>query len=448
MGAERRGESASAAIAGALLFLLTALLGLQPLATDLYLPSLPAIGTQFDAAPIAVQSTLSVFMLAFAVFQLVVGPMSDRFGRRPIVLGGVAMFVLASIAGAAAPSLGWLIAARLVQAIGVCSAVLCARAIVRDLYAPEPGMRVLARVMGWMGVVTLLGPVAGGALQSLFGWRATFATLAAIGLIVLLVAARVLDETNTHRNARATHPGELVANYLSIARSATFRANALVATASYMSLFSFISGSSFLLIEVLAMPPALFGVAFGGITLGFMTGTLLARRFQALLGIAGTAAAGGVVSMIAGWTMAALALAGVEQVAAIVVPMFFMLIGHGLVQPSGQIGAISGFPRNTGAAAALLGFAMFISAAIAAWWVGASHDGTTLPLALTVAAITTLTAASGVRLLHAERRNGASGTTPAQPAAQAPSPTPKTALAPAPAPAAGTSAAPAQPSND
>ena len=410
MGADRRGESASAAIAGATLFLLTALLGLQPLSTDLYLPSLPAIGTQFGAAPIAVQSTLSVFMLAFAVFQLIVGPMSDRFGRRPIVLGGLAMFVLASIAGAAAQSLGWLIAARLVQAIGVCCTVLGARAIVRDLYAPEPGMRVLARVMGWMGVVTLGGPVAGGALQSLFGWRATFATLAALGLIVLLTAARVLDETNTHRNPRATRPSELLANYVSIAGSATFRAYALVATASYMSLFSFISGSSFLLIEVLAMPPALFGVAFGGVTLGFVTGTLLARRFQTRLGIVGTAAAGGIVSMISGWTTAALALAGVEQVAAIVVPMFFMLLGHGLVQPSGQMGAISEFPRKAGAAAALLGFTMFIAAAISGWWVGAINDGTTLPLALTVAAITTLTAASGVRLLRAERRNAGSGT--------------------------------------
>lgn len=404
MGAERRGESASAAIAGATLFLLTALLGLQPLSTDLYLPSLPAIGTQFGATPIAVQSTLSVFMLAFAVFQLVVGPMSDRFGRRPIVLGGLAMFVLASIAGAAAQSLGWLVAARLVQAIGVCCAVLCARAIVRDLYAPEPGTRVLARVMGWMGVVTLVGPVAGGALQSLFGWRAAFAALAAIGLLVLLTAARVLDETNAHRNPLATRPRELVLNYTTIARSRAFRAYALAATASYTSLFSFISGSSFLLIQVLAMPPALFGVVFGGVTLGFMTGTLLTRRFQPRLGIAATAAAGGIVSVLAGWTMAALALAGVAHVGAIVVPMFFVLVGHGLVQPSGQIGAISEFPRNAGAAAALLGFAMFIAAAIAGWWVGASHDGTTLPLSLTVAAITTLTAASGIRLLHAERR--------------------------------------------
>ncbi|HEY5633616.1 MAG TPA: multidrug effflux MFS transporter [Burkholderiaceae bacterium] len=404
------GPSANTAIAAVMLFLLTALLGLQPLSTDLYLPSLPAIGAHFDALPVAVQSTLSVFMLGFAVSQLVVGPMSDRFGRRPVVLAGLTTFVLASLAGALAPDLGWLVGARLLQSIGVCCTVLCARAVVRDLYEPEAGTRVMARAMGWMGLVTLTGPMVGGALQALLGWRATFAMLALVGGAVLVTATRVLGETNAHRNPKATRPRELGANYAAIARSATFRAFALAATASYMSLFSFISGSSFLLIDVLGLQPALYGVVFGSVTLGFMTGTLLTRRFEPVLGIAGTAAAGGAVSALAGWTMAALAIAGVASVPAVVVPMFFVLVGHGLVQPSGMIGAISGFPRNAGAAAALLGFAMFIAAAVTGWWVGASHDGTTLPLAITIAAITTLTATAGARLVRMEqRRKGLAG---------------------------------------
>lgn len=397
--------NATAVVSAGGLFALTGFLGLQPLATDLYLPSLPAIGRHFGETPAAVQATLSAFIAAFAFAQLLVGPLSDRFGRRPVALGGLALFLLASIAASAAPSLGWLVAMRVAQAAGVCCTVLCARAIVRDLYEPDAGTRVMARALGWMTVITLLGPVTGGLLQSAFGWRAAFVALSAVALVLLANAAIGLPETNRHRDRNATRPGPLVANYLTIARDPVFRAFALTATGSYCGLFAFISGSSFVLIEVLGLSPAGYGLAFGLVTLGFLPGTLLTRRLQPVLGVRRTAALGGAIAAAGGLTMAGLALAGVQSVAAIVAPMFVVLLAHGLLQPTCQMGALADFPRNAGAAAALLGFAMHLVAAALGAWIGASHDGTTLPLAATIGTIACLTALSSLRLLRAWPRS-------------------------------------------
>jgi DHA1 family bicyclomycin/chloramphenicol resistance-like MFS transporter len=384
--------SSHTAIAPALLALLVTFLGLQPLATDLYLPSLPALAADLGVTAAAAQLTLSVFIASFGIAQLFVGPLSDRFGRRPLVLGGLSLYLGASLLGALATSLAWLVLARGLQAIGVCCTVLCARAIVRDLYEPEAGARVMARALGWMTLITLCGPIAGGLVLQLAGWRAAFATLALIGCAVLAGAARRLAESNRHRNREATRLRPLVANYAAILRSRDFRAYALVVTGSYCCLFSFISGSSFVLIRVLDVAPATYGALFGCVTLGFLLGTLLMRRLQPRLGIAGTVRVGGLIAAAAGLSMAALALAGVQSVPAIVVPMFFVLAAHGVLQPGCQVGAIAAFPRNAGSAAALLGFAMHLAAALVGWWIGASHDGSTRPMALTIGAIGALTA--------------------------------------------------------
>lgn len=399
-GAAAQPGHAATAIGAGMLFLLVAFMGLQPLSTDMYLPSLPAIGAHFGASPMGVQATLSVFIAVFAIAQLLVGPMSDRFGRRPMVLGGLAVFLAASVAGALAPTLGWLVAARFFQALGVCCTVLCARAIMRDLYEPQIGARVMARAMGWMTAYTLLGPVTGGLLQSLFGWRAAFVALILMAVVLSAAALRMLPETNRHLNPAATRPSALLANYLQIVRNREFIAFTVPVIGSYGCLFSFISGSSYVLIGVLGVPPALYGLAFGFVTVGFLGGTLLARRLQARAGIRATVVAGGALLAAAGLTMTALAAAGVQTVAAVIGPAFFSLMAHGMISPTSQVGAIAAFPRNAGAAAALVGFAMHLAAAGIGWWIGASHDGSTLPLAATIGAIGLATAVLARRLLR------------------------------------------------
>ncbi|MEZ5604939.1 MAG: MFS transporter, partial [Burkholderiaceae bacterium] len=195
---------ASTDASAALLFLLTGFLSLQPLSTDLYLASLPALREHFAGSVSSVQLTLSAFLAGFALSQLIAGPLSDRFGRRPVAIGGCVLYVGASLAGVVAPSLAVLIGARVLQAIAVCCTVVCARAIVRDLYEAEAGARVLARALTWMGIVPIAGPVAGGLLQAGLGWRANFAALTLLGAILLAAALRTLPETNRHLDASAT----------------------------------------------------------------------------------------------------------------------------------------------------------------------------------------------------------------------------------------------------
>jgi DHA1 family bicyclomycin/chloramphenicol resistance-like MFS transporter len=395
-GAAPRADSG---IAPSLLALLTLFLGLQPLSTDLYLPTLPALAADLRASPADVQLTLSVFIATFAFSQLLVGPVSDRFGRFPVVTGGAALYLVGSLAGMFAPALSWLIAGRFVQAIGVCCTVLGARAIVRDLYEPEAGTRVMAHALGWMSLITLLGPIAGGLLQQWIGWRAAFAALSIAGAVLLVASLRALRESNRHRNPAATRPGPLLANYASIAGSRRFRAYTLTVTGSYCCLFSFISGSSFVLIRVLGLSPSLYGLAFGVVTLGFLAGTLLVRRLQPARGIVGTVRVGGALAAAGGLSMAALAMAGVQSVPALVAPMFVVMIAHGVLQPTCQVAAIAAFPRNAGAAAALIGFTMHLAAALVGLWIGASHDGTTWPLAATIGAISLMTALASMVLV-------------------------------------------------
>jgi DHA1 family bicyclomycin/chloramphenicol resistance-like MFS transporter len=173
-----------------LLWLVTGCMMLQPLSTDLYLASLPGMALDFGVSPAAVQQTLSLFVFGFGTAQLISGPLSDRYGRRPVLIGGLALYLVSGLACALAPSLGWLIAARFVQAIGCCTAVVVARAIIRDAYSPAEGARVMARALSLLALAPILGPILGGYLQVGFGWRAAFVALALAGLAVWVASPR------------------------------------------------------------------------------------------------------------------------------------------------------------------------------------------------------------------------------------------------------------------
>jgi len=411
-----------AGISASLLFLLTGFLALQPLSTDLYLASLPALRVHFDAPVSAVQLTLSAFLAGFAVSQLLAGPLSDRFGRRPIALGGAALYLGGSLLGAFAPSLAMLLVARIAQALGVCCTVVCARAIVRDLYQAGPGARVMSRALSWMGVVPIAGPVLGGLVQSAFGWRTNFAILAIADVAMLAATLRVLRETNRHLDPHATEPGPLLQNYALVASSRSFWANALPITGSYGALFCFISAAPFVLIELFGVSERAFGFTYALVTLGYLLGTIAVRRVLVRLGLARSIRLGAGVALAAGASMAILVALGVQSLAAVLVPMCFLTAAHGFIQPCCQIGAIDPFPRHAGAATALMGFAMLTIASLAGWLVGALHDGTTRPLAWAVAASTAFCALSTWTLLPGTSKarealaepNGATSSGPAR----------------------------------
>jgi len=380
------------------LWLIAGCLMLQPLSTDLYLASLPHLVSAFDVTPAAVQQTLSLFVIGFGLAQLVSGPLSDRFGRRPVLLWGLAAYIAASLACALAPTLPLLVAMRFVQALGCCTAVVVARALVRDAYPPAEGARMLAQASSLLALAPLIGPVLGGYLQVWFGWRAAFVFHTGFGIVLLMTTGRLLRETNLHPSPQATRPGALFATYCRIASADFFWAWMLPGALSYAAIFVFISGSSFVLIDVLGVPTEYYGYCFAFGVSGYLAGTILCRRLLARVGLARSLMIGVSLALLAGLLFAALALIGVQHWSVVLISQFLMMGAHGINFPCAQAGAIAPFPREAGAAAGLLGFFTLLAALLTGSWIGISHDGTLMPMALTAGALGVLLFGSAWRL--------------------------------------------------
>jgi DHA1 family bicyclomycin/chloramphenicol resistance-like MFS transporter len=364
-----------------LLWLVTGCLMLQPLSTDLYLASLPNLASDFATTPAAVQQTLSLFVFGFGTAQLVSGPLSDRYGRRPVLIGGLFLYLLAGFACALAPSLDMLVAARFAQAIGCCTAVVVARAIVRDAYSPVDGAHVMAKASSLLALAPILGPILGGYLQVSFGWRAAFVALALAGVAVWIAALRRLKESNGEPNLKAMQLGNLVATYRDVVRTPAFWAYALPGSISYASIFVFISGTPFVLIKVLGVPTQYYGYLFAIGVLGYLGGTLICRRLLGRIGMARVLALGSTVGMLGGLGFLLLVLAGVSHWTLVVGAQFVVMTAHGINFPCTQSGSMAPFPEKAGAAAGLFGCLVMYAALAAGTWVGGSHDGTLLPLA-------------------------------------------------------------------
>jgi MFS transporter, DHA1 family, multidrug resistance protein len=364
-----------------LLVLIIGFLMLQPLSTDLYLASLPSLATTFQVPASTVQLTLSLFVIGFGGAQLIIGPLSDRFGRRPVVLAGLAVYVFASALCALSPSIKMLIAARFLQALGCCSAVIMGRAIVRDAYDPAHSARVVARASSWLSLAPLIGPILGSYLQVSFGWRAAFMALGLLSAVVLAFTVAYLPETNLHKDKRATEMSGLLANYRYVLGARDFWAYSLPGALSYGAIFSFISGSSVVLIKVLQVPTTVFGYCFAFGVSGYMLGTLLCRRLLPKIGMARAFRLGSGVALATGILFLSLVAAGVAHWGLVVAAMFFTMGAHGINFPVAQSGAVSPFPQQAGTAAGLMGALYMGIAFVVGSVVGATHNGTLYPLA-------------------------------------------------------------------
>jgi DHA1 family bicyclomycin/chloramphenicol resistance-like MFS transporter len=361
-----------------ILALIVVFLMLQPVSTDLYLASLPSMSTLFGVPTSTVQLTLSSFVIGFGAAQLIIGPLSDRYGRRPVLLWGLVLYVIASLLCATAPDIRVLIGARFLQAVGCCTAVIVARALVRDAYTPADSARQFARASTWTSIAPLLGSY----LQAAFGWRAAFVanTLLAIGLLIA-VSTR-LPETNMHKNPRATELGGLLANYRLVLGSREFWSHALPGALSYGALFAFISGSSLVLIRVLHVPTTWFGYCFAFGVSGYMAGTLVCRRLLPRFGPAVTLRIGGATALASGALFLGAVALGIAHWSLVVGAMFLTMGGHGINYPISQSGSVTPFARQAGTAAGLMGALCMLVAFGVGTVVGASFDGTLFPLAL------------------------------------------------------------------
>lgn len=375
----RRPTALIAAVALALL------LGLQPVTTDLYLPALPVIKAELHASMHATQLTMAALLLAFGFGQLVWGPVADRFGRRPVLLSTLAVYLLASLSAVLATTIEALILVRIVQGATMAGVVVVARAMVRDLYEPHEGARIMSLGLSGLGLIAITSPLLGGWLTGHLGWRANFVAVAVIALGTLVFVATQLPETIRQRNPQAMHPGPLLASWLTVLRHPAFRAWAGLSAATYGGLFVFLAGSSFVYMQVLGLSPAQYGLALCSSSVSYLVGTFVCRRWLVRHGMVGSVRRAAVPTLIGGLSMAALAAAGVQTVWAILVPQLFFAFGHGTHQACSQTGAVGPFPQQAGVAAALAGFVLAVVAFFIGQWLGLALDGTTKPLAYGVA---------------------------------------------------------------
>jgi DHA1 family bicyclomycin/chloramphenicol resistance-like MFS transporter len=361
---------------------LAMLLGLQPVTTDLYLPALPGLTQELGASMGQAQLTLSALLLAFGISQLVWGPLSDRFGRRPILLIGMSAYVVASIGSALSPDISSLVVWRVLQGVAMGAGVMCARAIVRDLYEPAQGATVMSKGLSGLGIIACLCAPIGGLLTAVWSWHVALLALAVFGAAALALLAWRYEETAPPVDLRSLQPRAMVRTWRAIVFHPVFITFSLMSMLSYGGLVTFLASSSFVFIKVLGLTPTQYGLLMMAMSLLYLTGTFLCRYLIKRVGLTRTVAIAGVFSISGGSLMALLALEGVQSAWAIAIPQAIFNVGHGIHQPCGQSGAVGPFPHSAGTASALNGFFMMVTAFAAGQWLGHHMDGTTVPLGL------------------------------------------------------------------
>lgn len=369
-------------------FILALLMGIQPVTTDLYLPALPAIAEGFGATMAQAQFTLSALLLAFGVSQLIWGPLSDRLGRKPILLAGLGLYALAGVGCAWANSIELLVSWRIVQGLAMGAVVMCGRALVRDLYAPTDGARVMSKGLTGLGVIACLSAPIGGFLSSTWGAKATLLALAVFGAFSLLMVATQFKESMPHKNPKALEPTTLVRTWWMIIKNPVFLTYSALASASYGVLFIFLASSSFVFIKLFGFSTTAYGLIMFGMSAHYIAGTFLCRRLLARYGIVRTVAVAGGFSLLGGSLMGGMALAGIHSPWAIMLPFYVIAVGHGIHQPCGQTGAIVPFAKAAGAASALNGFLMMVVAFATGTWLSrqtsVSMNGSLMPMVIGV----------------------------------------------------------------
>ncbi|WP_150911661.1 Bcr/CflA family multidrug efflux MFS transporter [Marinobacter halotolerans] len=365
--------------------LLAAAVALGPLAIDMYLPALPMIGDDLSASAAQVQLTLSLYLIGFAIAQLLCGPLADRFGRKPIMIGGFVLFAIASIGCALAESIETLLAFRFLQALGGSAGPVLGRAAVRDIYNPREAARIMAILASIMALAPAIAPTLGGFMMVSLGWESLFLALGAYSLVMALVVAFGIPEPMKPEHRQSMAIGSLLRNYRAIGSDIRFIGYTLTNSLTFAGLFAFLSGSSFVLIEFFGVKPEHFGLFFACVVAGYIAGNLTAIRLGHRLVPDQILVRGLVVAVLGGVTMAMLAMEGVHSVWAIILPQMVFMVGVGMVLPQTMAGALASFPAMAGSASALFGFIQMVVAAFIGVLVGYFHNGTPVVMATIIA---------------------------------------------------------------
>ena len=345
--------------------LLAFLTAVGPISTDIFLPSLPAMARVFGTTIAGAQATLTVYFIGFALAQIIYGPISDRIGRRPVLLAGLAAYTLAGLACVLAPSIHTLVAARAVQAVAAAAPIILARTIVRDIHSGVRAGNLLSVMASIMGVVPIVAPAVGGFLEISFGWQSSFWVMTAAGALAFVLVAVLLPETlRRERRAERLSLGSVLASYGVVIRNPTFRFYAALVCLAYGGLITYVGVSSFIVQGRYRLSPVGYGLTFAVGAAAFIVGTFAGRRLAARRGLDRAVGTGAAFLAAGGALLPAAIALGPGRVIEFIVPVVVYMVGIGMVTPQGFAAALTPFPERAGAASSLLGFLHMGTAAI------------------------------------------------------------------------------------
>ncbi len=364
--------------------LLALMMGMQAVATDLYLPALPEITQRLGFPSGDAQYTLTGMLLAFGLSQLAWGPVSDRFGRKPILLGGLFIISVAAVLASVANNLTELVTARCIQGVGLGAVVMCGRAMIRDLYEPNEGAKVMSLGLTGLGVLASISPSLGGILAESFGWRSTLLTLGIFSGMTLVLAIWKFKETLSHPNPDSLKILPQIKIWHNIGFNRHFQTYAGVCSASYGGLFTFLATSPFVFIQVFELTPRAFALVMFIQSVSYTMGTFICRALLKRWGVNKTVRAASLLSLSSGTSLVSMSLLGIHSATSVLLCYLGFVIAHGIHQPCGQSGAVAPFPRTAGAASALTGCIMMGLAFLTGLWLANNMDANETPLTYSI----------------------------------------------------------------
>jgi DHA1 family bicyclomycin/chloramphenicol resistance-like MFS transporter len=367
-----------------LIAVLSTLMAFASISTDLFLPALPSMAVSLHAEAGTLELAISSFLVGFSLGQLFWGPISDRYGRKAPTAAGLVLFVFGSVGCAMSGTTDALIGWRLVQALGASASVVLARAMVRDLHGGKRAAEMMSTLMAIMAVAPLLGPVVGGQILALGGWRTIFYSLAAIG-VATLVAVLTMPETLPAERRRPSAASGIIEAYSCLARDRRVLRYAGAAGFFYGGTFAYVAASPFAYISLHQVSPQAYGLLFGAGILGIMACTTANRRLVGRLGSNRLLVWGTAVAALASVALAATAWTGFGGLAGLVIPMFLFVSVTGVIGANAVTGVLAEHPDRAGAASAMFGAIQYGGGILGSAVVGWLSDGTAAPMGTVVA---------------------------------------------------------------
>lgn len=372
------------------------------MALSIHVQSVPAIARDLGASYASAQLTVSLFLLTFATAQLFVGPLSDKIGRRPVILGGIVLMGAATLGATFAPSIEILVAARIAQAFGACATLVVPRAVVQDIYSGSEAARAMALVAMLQSIAPLTAPIIGGAIDALLGWRAIFGFLAVVASGLGLWSLVALKETRPlERGGGSATWGDIFARYMRLLSSRLYIGYTLAFAAGTSGFFGFLAMGPSLVIDHMGLAPILFSVLLTLVTVQFPAGNFVASRMAVRKGIDKTLVWGAALGVAA--AAALLALSPIVALWAIMGPLVLYGFSNGILFPNAMAGAVGVDRRIAGSAASFAGFSQLGLGAIVAFTIGSLPTATIVPYGISLALLS-LAALSGVGLVYSARR--------------------------------------------